>query len=117
MLNPGTPWEIDLTPTSLTHGQRIISGFDSHAISENTVLPEVLDSRPKHMHLVHDMDVANQLSCPQGGIMRIQANHAATVSLNFYHLNNFGEPTTVAWEAMQGESIPAGIHTLEVANR
>ncbi|RFF32618.1 RHS repeat-associated core domain-containing protein [Wenzhouxiangella sediminis] len=114
VLNPGTPWEIDLTPTSLSHGQRIISGFDAHAISESTVLPEVLDSRPKHMHLVHDMDVANQLSCPQGGLMRIQANHAANVSLTFYHLNNLGEPTTVAWQAMESDLVPAGMHTLEV---
>ncbi|NBD96049.1 MAG: hypothetical protein GVY11_06215, partial [Gammaproteobacteria bacterium] len=113
-LNPGTPWEIELTPVSLAHGQRVISGFDAHAISQNTVLPEVLDSRPKHMHLVHDMDVANQLSCPQGGLMRIQANHAANVTLTFYHLNSFGEPTTEAWQAMDGEPISAGIHTLNV---
>ena len=114
ILNPGTPWEIELEPASLSHGQRIIAGFDAHSLGDEQVLPEVLDRYPQHLRLTHDIDVANQIACQQGGILRFELNHEANVSLVFRYLDDQGEPTTVAWQAMDAETYQAGVHIVDI---
>jgi len=114
VLNPGTPWEIPLTPAPLTTGQRIVSGFDVQRDEPNRILPEVLTTRPRHLTLFQDIDIANQLTCAQGGIFRFQVNHRARVSLTFNFLNADGSPSSIAWQAIDGQVFDEGLHHIEI---